>query len=74
MDRWLEGSNSRTVGDYVGGGLQMQVDVGVGPAEDVWITNNWQYYPAVLGKVDEALSTLVAGQGLLVFYGLAKPV
>jgi hypothetical protein len=45
-------------GGYVGGGLQMQVDVGIGPAGDVWVTNNWQYYPAALGKVDEALSTL----------------
>lgn len=62
------------VGGYVGGGLQMQVDVGVGPAGDVWVTNNWQYYPAALGKVDEALSTLAAGQGLVIFYGMAKPV
>ena len=59
---------------YVGGGLQMQVDVGIGPAGDVWVTNNWQYYPAVLGKVDEALSTTGAGQGVVVFYGMAKPV
>jgi hypothetical protein len=62
------------VGGYVGGGLQLQVDVQVGPAGDVWVTNNWQYYPAALGKVDEALSTLGAGQGLVVFYGMAKPV
>jgi hypothetical protein len=59
---------------YVGGGLQMQVDVGIGPAGDVWVTNNWQYYPAALGKVDEALSTLGGGQGVVVFYGMAKPV
>jgi hypothetical protein len=45
-------------GGYVGGGLQMQVDAQIGPAGDVWVTNNWQYYPAALGKVDEALSTL----------------
>ena len=62
------------VGGYVGGGLQMQVDVGVGRAGDVWVTNNWQYYPAALGRVLEALSTLGAGQGLVVFYGMAKPV
>ena len=29
---------------YVGGGLQLQVDVGIGPAGDVWVTNNWQGY------------------------------
>jgi streptogramin lyase len=61
-------------GGYVGGGLQMQVDVGIGPAGDVWVTNNWQYYPAALEKVDEALSTLGGGQGVVVFYGMAKPV
>jgi len=61
-------------GGYVGGGLQMQVDVVIGPAGDVWVSNNWQYYPADLGTVDEALSTLGAGQGVVVFYGMAKPV
>jgi len=59
---------------YVGGGLQMQVDVVIGPAGDVWVSNNWQYYPADLGAVPEALSTLGAGQRLVVFYGMAKPV
>jgi hypothetical protein len=62
------------VGGYVGGGLQMQVDADVGPAGDVWITNNWQYWPSAFGKPDEALSTLTAGQGVVVFYGMAKPV
>ena len=61
-------------GGYVGGGLQMQVDVAIGPAGDVWVTNNWQYWPAALEKVDEALTTLRGGQGVVVFYGMAKPV
>ncbi len=61
-------------GGYVGGGLQMQVDVAIAPAGDVWVTNNWQYWPAALEKVDEALSTLGGGQGVVVFYGMAKPV
>jgi len=52
----------------------MQVDAQIGPAGDVWVTNNWQHYPAALGKVDEALSALGAGQGVVVFYGMAKPV
>ena len=34
-----------------------------------WVTNNWQYWPAALEKVDEALSTLGGGQGVVVFYG-----
>ena len=29
-------------GGYVGGGLQMQTDLAVGPAGDVWVMNNWQ--------------------------------
>lgn len=37
-------------GGYVGGCLQMQVDVGIGPAGDVWVTNNWQYWPAALER------------------------
>jgi streptogramin lyase len=61
-------------GGYVGGGMEMQVDVGIGPAGDVWVTNNWHYYPACLGRVDEPSSTLCAGQGLTVFFGMAKPV
>jgi len=61
-------------GGYVGGGLQLQIDVGIGPAGDVWATNNWQYYPAAFGKVAEALSTTAAGQGVVVFFGMARPV
>ena len=29
-------------GGYVGGGLQMQVDIDIDPAGNVWVTNNWQ--------------------------------
>ena len=61
-------------GGYVGGGLQLQVDVGIGPAGDLWVTNNWQNYKDAMGKVDEAVQTLGAGQGVVVFYGMAKPV
>ena len=61
-------------GGYVGGGLQMQVDVGIGPAGDVWVTNNWQDRAICFGKPAEALSTLCAGDGVVVFYGMAKPV
>ena len=50
------------------------VDVGIGPAGDVWVTNNWQVYQDAMGKVDEALQTQGAGQGVVVFYGMAKPV
>ncbi len=50
------------------------VDVGIGPAGDVWVTNNWQNYLDAMGKVDEAVQTQGAGQGVVVFYGMAKPV
>jgi hypothetical protein len=29
-------------GGYVGGGMQMHVDIGVDPAGNVWVNNNWQ--------------------------------
>ena len=58
----------------VGGGLQMQVDVAIAPAGDGWVTNNWQYWPAALERVDGALSTLGGGQGVVAFYGMVKPV
>lgn len=61
-------------GGYVGGGMQLLIDVGIGPAGDVWVTNNWQYPPAVFGKIDEALQTLGSGQGVVVFHGMAAPV
>jgi len=61
-------------GGYVGGGMQYQVDVGIGPAGDVWVTNNWQDWKAVFPGHPEALSTLGAGQGVVVFFGMAKPV
>ena len=61
-------------GGYVGGGMQQLVDVGVGPAGDVWVTNNWDIDAAAFGKASEALSTRGAGQGVVVFFGMAKPV
>jgi hypothetical protein len=59
---------------YVGGGLQMQIDIAIDPAGDVWVSNNWQDWQAGIERVSEARSTLAAGQGLVVFYGMAKPV
>ena len=59
---------------YVGGGMQQLVDIGIGPAGDVWVTNNWENDAAAFGQAPEALSTQGAGQGVVVFYGMAKPV
>jgi hypothetical protein len=61
-------------GGYVGGGLQMQTDIAVGPAGDVWAMNNWQDIGSCIGKPQEALSTRCGGQGVTIFYGMAKPV
>jgi hypothetical protein len=61
-------------GGFVGGGMQMHVDIAIDPAGDVWVGNNWQMYQAALEHVDEAQTTLGAGEGLVVFYGMAKPV
>jgi hypothetical protein len=62
-------------GGYVGGGLQMQTDIAVDPAGNVWAMNNWQDIgTCVSPKPPEALSTRCGGQGVVVFYGMAKPV
>ena len=54
--------------------MQMEVDIDIDPAGNVWVGNNWQNLDSVLGRNAEPLSTLGAGQGVVVFYGLAKPV
>jgi uncharacterized protein (TIGR03000 family) len=61
-------------GGYVGGGMQMLIDIAIDPAGNVWVDNNWQNIDAALERAPEPLSTLGAGQGVVVFYGLAKPV
>jgi hypothetical protein len=59
---------------YVGGGLEMQVDINVDPAGNVWVTSNWQDIDSCIGTPNEALSTRCGGQGVVIFYGMAKPV
>jgi len=59
---------------YVGGGLQLQVDIAVDPAGNVWVGNNWQDVDSCVGTPNEALSTRCGGQGVVIFYGMAKPV
>jgi hypothetical protein len=61
-------------GGYGGGGLQMQTDIAVDPAGNVWVMNNWQDIDSCFPGAEEALSTLCGGQGVTVFYGMAKPV
>jgi hypothetical protein len=61
-------------GGYVGGGLQMETDLAIDPAGNVWVMNNWQDIDACFGRLSEALSTRCGGQGVTIFYGMAKPV
>jgi len=61
-------------GGYVGGGLQPVTDLAISPSGDVWLMNNWQDIDSCFGDPDEALSTLCGGQGVTIFFGMAKPV
>jgi hypothetical protein len=61
-------------GGYVGGGMQMLTDIALDPAGNIWAMNNWQDIDSCFGKPPEELSTLCGGQGVTVFYGMAKPV
>jgi len=61
-------------GGWKGGGMQMLVDVSIDPAGNVWVSNNWQDPTSCYGKPDETVSTRCGGQGMVVFYGMAKPV
>ena len=52
-------------------------DIGVGPAGDVWVADNWQLIDScylIPSDISEALSTRCGGQGVTVFYGVAAPV
>ena len=59
---------------YVGGGLQPETDLAIDPAGNVWLMNNWQDIDSCFGDPDEALSTRCGGQGVVIFYSMAKPV
>ena len=52
----------------------MQTDLALDPAGNIWVMNNWQDINSCFGKPAEAVSTLCGGQGVTVFYGMAKPV
>jgi streptogramin lyase len=59
---------------YVGGGMQWLTDVAVDPAGNVWVADNWDDPKSCYGLQPEAESTKCGGNGLTVFYGMAKPV
>ena len=59
---------------YVGGAMQWLTDVSIDPAGNVWVADNWQDDQSCFGLQPEAASTRCGGNGLTVFYGMAKPV
>ena len=61
-------------GGYVGGGMQPMTDIGIDPAGNVWVADNWERPDSCYAKGGEAVSTQCGGDGLMVFYGMAKPV
>ena len=63
------------VGGYVGGGMTYLTDIGIDPAGNVWVADNWETPDACWNpNFSEAKSTQCGGNGLTVFYGMAKPV
>jgi streptogramin lyase len=62
-------------GGYVGGGMTYLTDIGIDPAGNVWVADNWETPDACWNPgFNEAKSTQCGGNGLTVFYGMAKPV
>ena len=58
-----------------GGGMQPLTDIGIDPAGNVWVADNWQRPQSCFAPyASEATSTRCGGNGLTVFYGMAKPV
>jgi hypothetical protein len=70
------GSQISPPGGYVGGGLEMQTDLAIGPAGDVWVMDNWQIRDSCFLNTShiEAYSTRCGGDGVTIFFGMAKPV
>jgi streptogramin lyase len=62
-------------GGYVGGGMSYLTDIGIDPAGNVWVADNWETPDACWNpNFNEARSTQCGGNGLTVFYGMARPV
>src|SRR5690242_19866865 len=67
------GDQISSPGGCVGGALQMQTNLAISPAGDVWVMNNWQEIASCFGVPSEMLSGVV-GKGVTIFCGIAKPV
>ena len=60
----------------MGGGLEMQTDLAIGPAGDVWVMDNWQMRDSCFQNSShiESYSTRCGGDAVTIFFGMAKPV
>jgi hypothetical protein len=47
---------------YVGGGLQMQTDLAIGPSGDVWVMDNWEDIDACFGRAPGLFRPIAAGR------------
>ena len=68
-----------TAGDMIhtihSGSIQMLTDVVVDQAGNLWCANNWNLPQTVMQAIpDPAYSTWGGGSGVIVIYGIAKPV
>lgn len=62
-------------GGYLGGLQTGITDVAIDSAGNVWVANNWDRPDEGFKEVPDAtLSTRFGGNGVVVFFGLAKPV
>jgi hypothetical protein len=75
-DVWALGVSKRQLlhfpkGDWTRGRIVCEGDSTSG---DVWVMNNWQDIDSCYRNASEALSTRCGGQGVVIFFGMAKPV
>ncbi len=60
---------------FTSGGVQINTDVQIDPAGNVWSANNWNNPEAAIADdPPRATSTWGGGHGITVFYGIAAPV
>jgi sugar lactone lactonase YvrE len=60
---------------YDSGLLQESTDTMIDDAGNVWMANNWNVIPALVAEdPDRRTATLGGGTGMVVIYGIAKPV
>jgi hypothetical protein len=69
------GRPNLTTGRLCWGGMEPLTDIAIDPAGNVWVADNWQRPVSCFAPfASEAKSTLCERNGLMVFYGVAKPV